>query len=266
MPAPRRRLQLRRRWSFEVLWRLPRPVMICSRGRSVHSAQNGALEEHARESGGAVLGGVSGGSWRWQRQRPPPNFTLLSRPSCFPSSPAVRNPQHAERREGAARCVAAAAATPLITRHRPCPPLPGELQQQCLQQLTLHPRPPPAGLIRDLLQAPAHRQRALIERHYTPDCRMTHALVRSLPPPGGVQPLLLLPGMPDTCCSVATAAQPADSPAVPAPAAPTLEQLHPATAQLLHNCAASRCWQRTGRRSSASSRPGALPTAASTWK
>lgn len=35
----------------------------------------------------------------------------------------------------------------------------------------------PAGLIRELLQAPAHRQRQLIERHYTPDCRLTHALV-----------------------------------------------------------------------------------------
>lgn len=34
----------------------------------------------------------------------------------------------------------------------------------------------PAGLIRALLQSPASKQRKLIERHYTPDCRMTHAL------------------------------------------------------------------------------------------
>lgn len=33
------------------------------------------------------------------------------------------------------------------------------------------------GLIRALLQSPASKQRQLIERHYTPDCRLTHALV-----------------------------------------------------------------------------------------
>ncbi|KAL4439448.1 hypothetical protein ABPG77_008777 [Micractinium sp. CCAP 211/92] len=33
------------------------------------------------------------------------------------------------------------------------------------------------GLIRALLQSPASKQRKLVERHYTPDCRMTHALV-----------------------------------------------------------------------------------------
>ncbi len=34
----------------------------------------------------------------------------------------------------------------------------------------------PAGLIRALLQSPASKQRKLVERHYTPECRMTHAL------------------------------------------------------------------------------------------
>ena len=34
------------------------------------------------------------------------------------------------------------------------------------------------GLINALLQSPADRQRALVERHYAPDCRLTHALVR----------------------------------------------------------------------------------------
>ncbi|KAI3424859.1 hypothetical protein D9Q98_008243 [Chlorella vulgaris] len=33
------------------------------------------------------------------------------------------------------------------------------------------------GLIKALLQSPAHQQRELIEHHYTPDSRMTHALV-----------------------------------------------------------------------------------------
>lgn len=33
------------------------------------------------------------------------------------------------------------------------------------------------GLINRLLQAPAVEQRRLIERHFTPECRLTHALV-----------------------------------------------------------------------------------------
>ena len=32
-------------------------------------------------------------------------------------------------------------------------------------------------LINNLLQAPAHRQRQLIETYFTPNCRLTHALV-----------------------------------------------------------------------------------------
>jgi hypothetical protein len=42
-----------------------------------------------------------------------------------------------------------------------------------------------AGLIKELLQAPAHKQRALIEHHYTPDCRLTHALVGRQHGPSG---------------------------------------------------------------------------------
>jgi hypothetical protein len=34
------------------------------------------------------------------------------------------------------------------------------------------------GLINQLLQSPAHKQRQLIERYFTPDCTLTHALVR----------------------------------------------------------------------------------------
>lgn len=33
-------------------------------------------------------------------------------------------------------------------------------------------------LINQLLQSPADRQRQLIEAYYTPECRLTHALVR----------------------------------------------------------------------------------------
>lgn len=33
------------------------------------------------------------------------------------------------------------------------------------------------GLINALLQSPASAQRRLIEKHYTPSCRLTHALV-----------------------------------------------------------------------------------------
>lgn len=33
------------------------------------------------------------------------------------------------------------------------------------------------GVINELLQSPPHRLRSLVERHFTPGCRLTHALV-----------------------------------------------------------------------------------------
>ena len=36
------------------------------------------------------------------------------------------------------------------------------------------------SIINQLLQAPADRQRKLIERYFTPDCKITHALVGGL--------------------------------------------------------------------------------------
>lgn len=94
-----------------------------------------------------------------------------------------------------------------------------------------------AGLIRELLQAPAAAQRALIERHYTPGCRLTHALVRSA----------------GHACTHAPCRrrQPCQEPASP-PAATVQTECR-------------RCRQRTGVKSWASSRRGGASTGAWMW-
>ena len=48
------------------------------------------------------------------------------------------------------------------------------------------------SIINQLLQAPADRQRKLIERYFTPDCKITHALVSEPNMLTGGAPSLLL--------------------------------------------------------------------------
>lgn len=68
-------------------------------------------------------------------------------------------------------------AAQVLQLHRPWTVLLGSFSAHPTTAAMQDPAKELPGLIHTLLQAPADQQRALIERHFASDCRLTHALV-----------------------------------------------------------------------------------------